>query len=200
MESHVHREPTRPKISKVPVESFPEPGADPPGSAGKWGLGVATLPLVMALGSAVVCFAGLWNSKPVQANVPTRIQRTIEVVVDSSDESWGAPEQVDPALDLLDRVVTSDFDYLDDIATGRFLKHFEEQREILDLSALDEIRPERRGSAWVRLEAPYEPAPDERAKVTEIRLVRRDDGQWKVEHVDVDQARPWIERDSDDDE
>ena len=117
---------------------------------------------------------------PAGRDQPSRPGGTI-----GSSTSSPAERPPDKAQDLLRQLAEGDYTYRVDIATGRFLRDFDQHW--LDLRDIDRsrVRAVRRGANWARVEAPYDPSQPGKPKgVGQLRLVQQD-GVWKVEHVKV---------------
>ena len=103
----------------------------------------------------------------------------------------------DIAQVLLERVADGDYVQRSDIATGRFLKDFENQWFLLVDVDRSQLQPARRGKGWVQVRGPYNMAEARhRSHLTQtnkrwkqateaiIRIVEEDD-VWKLEHIRV---------------
>ncbi len=119
--------------------------------------------------------------------------------------------QRDIAKDLITRVVEGGYELRSDVATGRFLKDFENQWLLLVDVHRPQMLPARRGTSFVQLKAPYrisESRWNHRTHLSTfrtwkvateamIRLVKEKDkeieedsrkneeGIWKIEHIRV---------------
>ena len=87
---------------------------------------------------------------------------------------------------LLRRLLAGDYDYEDEVLTGRFLKHVDRYWEFLQNVTLTSIRTIRRRPSSVHVEVPYYSDDDPLGLPwkAHIRLVKRTDG-WRVEHIRI---------------
>ncbi len=106
----------------------------------------------------------------------------------------------DVAKELIARVVDISYSRRSDVATGRFLKDFENQWSLLVDVDGSTLHPARRGKGWVQVVGPYSrseshwthashlSATRERGKEATEAIIRivDEDGAWKLEHIRVD--------------
>lgn len=105
----------------------------------------------------------------------------------------------DIALELMQKVVTGNYSRRSDIATGRFLRDFEEQWALLDDVDRSKFELARRGPGWVQVRGPYRTSETRwkhRTHLSEgirywkdateamIRIVE-ENKTWKLEHIRV---------------
>ncbi len=95
-------------------------------------------------------------------------------------------ERRDIAKELIQSVTGGDFEERSDVATGRFLRDFENQWFLLRDVDDSLLQPARRARKWMQVRGPYNPEDGSKQPATEaiIRVVDEKDF-WKLEHIRV---------------
>ena len=105
----------------------------------------------------------------------------------------------DLARELIDRVIAGEYERRSDVATGRFLRDFENQWLLLSDVDRSQLQPARRAKKWLQVRGPYTPSEAHlkqdadltggskkwrEAREAIIRVVDEEE-VWKLEHIRV---------------
>ncbi len=95
-------------------------------------------------------------------------------------------ERRDIAMELIQSVIGGEFEERSEVATGRFLRDFENQWFLLRDVDDSLLQPARRARKWMQVRGPYNPEAGSKQHATEaiIRVVDEKDF-WKLEHIRV---------------
>ncbi len=95
-------------------------------------------------------------------------------------------ERRDIAKELIQSVIRGEFAERSDVATGRFLRDFENQWFLLRDVDDSLLQPARRARKWMQVRGPYNPETGSKQQASEaiIRVVNEIDF-WKLEHIRV---------------
>lgn len=126
------------------------------------------------------------GSAPETGSNDSGIDGTLEWLPDAIDPN--APRNL--ARELVERITYGEYEFSDDVATGRFLKFFENMSIILEDIDMTGAVIRRRTSRWVLMAARYAPPYVEIEGTAEIRFVIVD-GRWMVEHVKLFRRVPF---------
>ncbi len=95
-------------------------------------------------------------------------------------------ERRDIAMELIQSVIGGEFEERSDVATGRFLRDFENQWFLLRDVDDSLLQPARRARKWMQVRGPYNPEAGSKQQATEAIIRVVDDGEfWKLEHIRV---------------
>lgn len=135
------------------------------------------------------------TKSPRKGQPATRRDAAVPVVQKKTPNE--ASTATDPVTDVIRRIKDSNFQGLDSVMTGRYLKAYQKSHEpvLVETVDLDRVRLHSRGDDWIFLEAPYQPDSEWHADAipwndasaegtARMRLVRRD-GEWKLENVQI---------------
>ena len=159
------------------------------------------LTLAVVMGISVYVFEVFRGDARAEASVTTGVDGSASGAVRSitvGDEST-ADERLarkDPIKSLLDVILEEDFDDLEEVAIGRYLRDAREgtSAPIPEDVSVEAMRCVRRGKGWLLVEAPFETWDETSEPVfqtgqVQLRLIQSDES-WKLEHVRVLEGEP----------
>ena len=159
-------------------------------------LGPRWLALAVVMAISVYVFEVFRGHSTAEAAVTTAVDGSASDAVRSitvGDESTADEllARKDPIKSLLDIILDEDFDDLEEVAIGRYLRDAREGTAppIPEDISVEAMRCVRRGKGWLLVEAPFETwdetkEPAIQTGQVQLRLIQCDES-WKLEHVTV---------------